>query len=55
MRKTLTAAILAAALLTLAACGGEVDGELPDATAMAEDIETAQAEEIQTMQGLLES
>lgn len=31
------------------------DGEFPDATAMAEDIKTAQTEEIQTMQGLLES
>lgn len=33
----------------------QVDGDFPDATAMAEDIETAQAEEIQTMQGLLKS
>ncbi|MFE6648969.1 DUF305 domain-containing protein [Nocardioides sp. NPDC057772] len=33
----------------------QVDGEFPDATAMAEDIETAQAEEIETMRGLLES
>ncbi|MEU0313908.1 DUF305 domain-containing protein [Nocardioides sp. NPDC006273] len=33
----------------------QADGEFPDATAMAEDIETAQAEEIQTMRALLES
>lgn len=52
----------------LCACGGcrgavraPVDarlgshGEFRDATAMAEDIETAQAKEIQTMRGLLES
>lgn len=33
----------------------QVDGEFRDATAMAEDIETAQSEEIQTMRRLLES
>lgn len=33
----------------------QADGEFPDATALAEDIETAQAEEIQTMRALLES
>ncbi|RYB88589.1 DUF305 domain-containing protein [Nocardioides glacieisoli] len=31
------------------------DGEFPDAVAMAEEIETTQAEEIQTMQDLLKS
>ena len=31
----------------------QADGEFPDATALAEDIETAQTEEIQTMQALL--
>lgn len=31
------------------------DGEFPDATDLAEDIETAQTEEIETMQGLLGS
>ncbi|EGD42859.1 DUF305 domain-containing protein [Nocardioides sp. NPDC057772] len=33
----------------------QADGEFPDATAMAEDIATAQTEEIQTMQALLKS
>ena len=33
----------------------KADGEYPDAMAMAEDIETAQTEEIQTMQELLGS
>lgn len=33
----------------------QADGEFPDATDMAEDIETAQTEEIQTMQALLKS
>ncbi|MGH3352002.1 MAG: DUF305 domain-containing protein [Nocardioides sp.] len=33
----------------------QVDGQFPDATAMAEDIETAQTEEIRTMQALLQS
>jgi uncharacterized protein (DUF305 family) len=31
----------------------QADGEYADAKALAEDIETAQTEEIQTMQGLL--
>lgn len=49
------AAVAVALFGLLSMHGWGSHGEFRDATAMAEDIETAQAKEIQTMRGLLES